>query len=88
VRRKAIQLLSAHPRQESLWVARRSAKIGEAAMNLEEANQLSLPVEQRIPANESRVTPYNFVDFAATKKTHLYVVNDGGEHSILYIDWS
>lgn len=88
VRRKAIQLLSAHPRQESLWIARRSAKIAEAMMNLEETDQSSLPVEQRIPAFENRVTPFNFKDFAATRKTHLYLINGKGEHSILYVDWS
>ncbi|KAJ5832916.1 hypothetical protein N7474_001227 [Penicillium riverlandense] len=88
VRRKAIQLLSAYPRQESLWIARRSAKIAEATMNLEEADLSSLPVEQRIPADENRLVLYNFVDFAATKKTHLYVTTDMQVRSVLYIDWS
>jgi hypothetical protein len=88
VRRKAIQLLSAHPRQEGLWNGRRAAKIGEAIMNLEETRLSSLPVEQRVPPEEDRILYYWLEDFEATKKSHLHVTNGDGSCSILYLDWA
>jgi hypothetical protein len=88
VRRKALQLLSSNPQKECLYNWRREAKIGEALMNLEEARLSHLPVEQRIPEQEDRVTAYNFVDFAATRQTRLFLTGDRLGESVIDVDWS
>lgn len=55
LRREAIDLLSAYPRQEGMWHPRQCAKIGELVVAVEEAQVSSLPVELRVPEDRDRV---------------------------------
>jgi hypothetical protein len=88
VRRKALQLLSSNPSHDCLYNWRREARIGEAIMNLEEAQLSDLPVEQRIPGQEDRVTVYKIIDSAETKQTRLLVTNNRLGDSVIDVDWS
>lgn len=88
VRRKALQLLASNPSHDCLYNWRRDARIGEAIMNLEEAQLSDLPVEQRIPGQEDRVTVYKIVDSAETKQSRLFVTNHRLGDSVLDVDWS
>jgi hypothetical protein len=88
VRRKALQLLASNPSHDCLYNWRREAMIGEAIMNLEEAQLSDLPVEQRIPEQEDRVTVYKIIDSAETRQTRLFVTNNRLGDSIIDVDWS
>ncbi|KAJ5806737.1 hypothetical protein N7474_010329 [Penicillium riverlandense] len=88
VRRKALQLLASNPSHDCLYNWRREARIGEAIMNLEEAQLSDLPVEQRIPGQEDRVTVYKIIDSAETKQTRLFVRNNRVGDSVIDVDWS
>ncbi|KAL1997883.1 hypothetical protein VTN02DRAFT_508 [Thermoascus thermophilus] len=78
-RRKAIDLLSTHPRQEGLWDSRCCAKVGEAVMTVEEARLSSLPVELRFPDSRDRVYE-TFIpgdSFPNPCQAYMYLKPDG-----------
>ncbi|KAI9926586.1 hypothetical protein MW887_004354 [Aspergillus wentii] len=54
-RREAIRLLSSCHVKEGLWNTKQMVNVAEAVLEMEESNLLSLPVEQRIPADRDRV---------------------------------
>lgn len=84
IRRKAIDLLSTHPRQEGLWNSRCCAKLGELVMAVEEARVSSLPVELRFPESRDRVYE-TFIpgdNFPNPCQVNMYLKPDGK-----YGDW-
>ncbi|KAH8688717.1 hypothetical protein BGW36DRAFT_421113 [Talaromyces proteolyticus] len=55
IRRRAIQVLRAHPAKEGLWNTALMVGVADMIVKFEEMNMEYLPIEQRIPADKARV---------------------------------
>ncbi|KAI9036758.1 Zn(II)2Cys6 transcription factor [Aspergillus affinis] len=55
IRRRALNVIASSPQQEGLWRRRRFIEVAQMVIDVEEKDMQSLPIEQRVPADEQRV---------------------------------
>lgn len=72
-RGEAIHLMSTYRRKEGVWDWRRSVKIAERIMALEEAGLSSLPIEKRIPDDRHRIYGTAYFDDSSSEQTQLKI---------------
>ncbi|CRG91804.1 hypothetical protein PISL3812_08858 [Talaromyces islandicus] len=72
-RREAIALMSKYRRKEGVWDWRRSVKITERIVALEEAGLSCLPIEKRIPDDQHRIYATAYFDDSSSEQTNVKI---------------
>jgi hypothetical protein len=72
-RREAIRLMSAYRRKEGVWDWRRSVKITERIVALEEVGLSFLPIEKRVPDDQHRIYATAYLDDSFSEQTQVKI---------------